>query len=273
MSTENTDKIGDDHVEPPSGLVFSNLSHSVFVNSNQCGYEILEMPHAQDTYLKYQKKKNKRLRFKHQNVYDLYHDERRLRIMANSDYVDNIKQFLENCPHVDSIINSCDSKKRTALHFASARGSDEIVHLLLQHGANPNLKDFNGNSPLHLSACTHHIRVITLLLRYGADAKACDTFGKTPLHLALSRLRTLKHKDYESYNAMKMKAEVGEIVLMLEEYFDKSGQDNERKNLDRISVKLREVNTNDDMDEVGCLLADFTQMTIESNAKPKMSEE
>ena len=247
MNTSITEKIEDNRIEPPSGLVFSNLSPSIFIKSNQGGYEIIETPHGQETYLKYERKKHKRLRFKNQHVYDLYHDERRLRIMANSDYVDNLKQFLENCAHVELIINSCDSKKRTALHFAAARGSDEIVHILLQHGANPNVKDFNGNSPLHLSACTHHIRVITLLLRFGADPKACDSFGKTPLHLALSRLRTLKLKDYQSYNAIKMKAEVGEIVLMLEEYFQKSGREDERMNLDKISTKLWEVNTNEDV--------------------------
>jgi ankyrin repeat protein len=39
--------------------------------------------------------------------------------------------------------------------------------LLLEKGADPNIKDPLGNTPLHLAACTNNIAVVTLLLKAG----------------------------------------------------------------------------------------------------------
>jgi ankyrin repeat protein len=38
------------------------------------------------------------------------------------------------------------------IYTGSAKGFKEIAALLLQHGANPNMKDFNGFTPLHEAA-------------------------------------------------------------------------------------------------------------------------
>lgn len=264
--------------EPPAGIIFSNvLPTDIFINMNNGGYEIIDTPHAQDTYTRHRKQ-----RTQHRKNYYLFHsaiDQRRLRILANSGYKDELQNFLEGCPNIEKVINSSDNKKRTALHFAASRGSDEIVHALLQYGADPNLRDFNGNTPLHLAACTHHIRVITLLLRFGADVKATDSFGKTPLHLSLSRLKMFHSKDTtrtsreSAYSAAKKKAEMGEIVAMLKEYFEKSGQKNEHTKICELTKNLLHMQTVDEVNEMGSLLSNFTQMTIDAAAKSKMSEE
>ena len=246
--------------EPPAGIVFSNiLPQQLVVSKNQAGYEILEAQPVQHDYKQSTKTKPKnkhRLRVDPMTYHNLL--ERRLRILANSGYVDEMRTFLQSTYHVDQLINRHDNKGRTALHFASSRGSDEIVHTLLEHGANPNIQDFNGNTPLHLAACTHHIRVITLLLRFGADASATDAFGKTPLHLALSRLNLLQ-KRYGSgnagcYGSGKLKAEVLEIVGMLKEYFEKSGREADRLKMCEIDMRLMKVTTDD---EVRVLMAPF----------------
>ena len=239
--------------EPPAGIIFSNvLPTDIFINIGQGGYEIIDTPHAQDTYTRHRKHRT----FQRRNNYMLHStfiQERRLRILANSGYIEELRKLLENCSHTESVINGSDNKKRTALHFAASRGSDDIVHLLLLHGADPNVRDLNGNTPLHLAACTHHIRVITLLLRFGADVKATDSFGKTPLHLSLSRLRMLQSRDVHRsgkasvYTATKRKADVGEIVAMLTEYFDKSGQKDEHVRICEINKKLWEVQTEDEV--------------------------
>ncbi|MEE6518114.1 hypothetical protein FKM82_028825 [Ascaphus truei] len=53
---------------------------------------------------------------------------------------------------LDEGIDPCaaDDKGRTALHFASCNGNDQIVSLLLDRGADPNQRDGLGNTPLHL---------------------------------------------------------------------------------------------------------------------------
>ncbi len=60
-------------------------------------------------------------------------------------------------------VNCCDDKQRTCLHIASSRGNLEIVHLLLEYGANPNLRDCVNNLPIHLAIIASHVPVVTLL--------------------------------------------------------------------------------------------------------------
>merc|ERR1712150_58478 len=95
-----------------------------------------------------------------------------------------------------------------------------------------------------------------------------DAFGKTPLHLAFSRLHLLNSRDIgktrDNYSAQKRKAEVGEIVAMLKEYFDKSGREDDHLKMCELNEKLMKVTTNDEVDEIGSLLSNFTQMSIDS---------
>ena len=43
------------------------------------------------------------------------------------------------------------------MYAGSSKGFKEIAALLLQHGANPNMKDFNGFTPLHEAAVSVNI--------------------------------------------------------------------------------------------------------------------
>lgn len=88
-------------------------------------------------------------------------------------------------------INCYDDKQRTCLHIASSKGNLEIVRLLLNYGANPNLRDCVCNLPIHLAIISSHVPVVTLLLEAGTDINTLDLNGKTVLHLAGTRLRWL----------------------------------------------------------------------------------
>jgi ankyrin repeat protein len=78
----------------------------------------------------------------------------------------------------------------TPLHLASHWGKPEVVQVLLDHGANPNVEDNLLGTPLHHVAAGRYesqedgIRVAQLLLECGVDVNAQDTNCETPLHLA-----------------------------------------------------------------------------------------
>ena len=58
----------------------------------------------------------------------------------------------------------------TALMFATDKGNLEVVNLLLEKGANPNINDtFYGSSPFLLSFSKGNIEIIKSMLNHGAD--------------------------------------------------------------------------------------------------------
>ena len=76
----------------------------------------------------------------------------------------------------------------TALHTAVAfRADPSAVELLIQAGADVNLKtleSFDGWTPLHGAAARGSADVIAVLLKHGADPAARDAKGMTPLQVA-----------------------------------------------------------------------------------------
>ncbi|KAF9768707.1 hypothetical protein IL306_013948 [Fusarium sp. DS 682] len=68
---------------------------------------------------------------------------------------------------------------RTALSLA-AQADDEVVTMLLDNGARPNIADRYGRLPLHFSSCTPAI--IRALVNGGLDINATDMDGNTALH-------------------------------------------------------------------------------------------
>ena len=146
-------------------------------------------------------------------------------------------------------LDAPDEKRRTALHICAANGADDMVQLLLQNGANPNVRDIKGNTPLHLAACSAKVPIITLLLSHGADICALDFNGQTPLHLALSRLKILKtdsgHRT--SYSALKIKADVKDIADLLKEYLDREGTLVQKSEIGSLRNKLQHLTTEEEV--------------------------
>ena len=62
-------------------------------------------------------------------------------------------------------LNKLDQQGRTLLHYTGCRGQYHMIELLLEKGADPNIKDKNGNTPLHWCG---HIDIVELLISYGA---------------------------------------------------------------------------------------------------------
>jgi ankyrin repeat protein len=102
--------------------------------------------------------------------------------------VNTARLLLEHCVDLDAQTESHE----TALHFAAFHGRPGITQLLLDHGANPNTENEQGDTPLHsVSGGKHNsqehgasVGIARLLLERGVDvdARAKDKF--TPLHSA-----------------------------------------------------------------------------------------
>jgi hypothetical protein len=70
----------------------------------------------------------------------------------------------------------------TPLHDAAVNGHVEIARLLLQNGAEVNMKSNYGWTPLLCSAIQGHVDILHLLVENGADLEAQDVDGERALH-------------------------------------------------------------------------------------------
>jgi uncharacterized protein len=77
-----------------------------------------------------------------------------------------------------------NAQEVTALHAGASRGGAEIVKMLLEAGADPNVKQERGFVPLHSAAANGNVAVVELLLKHGAHAGAKADDGKTPADMA-----------------------------------------------------------------------------------------
>jgi ankyrin repeat protein/ribosomal protein L40E len=78
----------------------------------------------------------------------------------------------------------------TPLHIAAGHGRFDIVKILVENGANVNVKDLMGFTPLHSAILGNHLAIVKFLIENGADVNAkvenCLTKWNwcTSLHLA-----------------------------------------------------------------------------------------
>ncbi|NWZ47819.1 ANKR7 protein, partial [Haliaeetus albicilla] len=91
-------------------------------------------------------------------------------------------QIQENCQ-----LNHADNFKRSPLTMAVQCQQEKCVALLLQHGADPNLADADGNTALHPAVVSPNTTVAGLLLEHNANINAQNREGYTPPNLAVSK--------------------------------------------------------------------------------------
>jgi ankyrin repeat protein len=75
-----------------------------------------------------------------------------------------IKELLEQYP---TLVHAQATWGETALGAAAQTGQREIAEWLIEHGAQVNLRDFNGKTPLRLAMDNNHKDVGYLLWQYG----------------------------------------------------------------------------------------------------------
>ena len=103
-------------------------------------------------------------------------------------YFDVVQYLLE---HGIDVGTEAYTEHSTALHLASYYGGFKVAQLLLNHGADINVRGKNGQTPLHGAVDKLHddapdwyFSTIQFLLEHGADVAAQDHDYLTPLHLA-----------------------------------------------------------------------------------------
>ncbi|TRX93664.1 hypothetical protein FHL15_005340 [Xylaria flabelliformis] len=106
-----------------------------------------------------------------------------------------VKELIQH-PECVWYINNADKYGRAALHEAAARGSCDIVEILLAIGADVDVRDADDMTPLHLMVWyrtskkdihkngnqNSSTRILRGLLIFGADVNTKDSNGSTPLH-------------------------------------------------------------------------------------------
>ncbi|KAJ5037252.1 uncharacterized protein L3040_007429 [Drepanopeziza brunnea f. sp. 'multigermtubi'] len=81
-------------------------------------------------------------------------------------------------------VHAIESRGKTSLHLAVARDSDDIVELLLRHGAEISARSDGGWTALHNACELGSEKIVRILLGAGSDINAKLLNGMTPLHLA-----------------------------------------------------------------------------------------
>ncbi|MCK9337550.1 MAG: ankyrin repeat domain-containing protein [Arcobacteraceae bacterium] len=115
-----------------------------------------------------------------------------LRINEETDYISILKRILLLNPR----INKPKINGQTALFKVVLFDDLELIEVLLNNGADANLRDLEGNTPLSLlvdsglkikklSLKEVFIKKLLFLLRYRVDINAKDSDGKTVLHKAV----------------------------------------------------------------------------------------
>lgn len=129
-----------------------------------------------------------------------------------------VKAFLDK--GVD--VNAKSNYGATALSFACDKGHTEVVRLLLERGADPNVKDtFYGEMPIGWALDKGHTEVVKLMLAHGAQGKeralvagadsgnleivkaALDKGGLKPETLSSALSRATKNKHPEVVELLK----------------------------------------------------------------------
>jgi len=122
-----------------------------------------------------------------------------LHVAAERGYVEIVELLLSRKWRVE--VDARDGRGFTPLQYAcfgllhagpvSVGRYRDVVVALLRRGADPDVRDEEGNTVLHWAASRRHGWVVDLLVRYGADLYAKNKRGRTPLDVAVGEAKTV----------------------------------------------------------------------------------
>ncbi|KAK8745455.1 hypothetical protein OTU49_000194 [Cherax quadricarinatus] len=83
-----------------------------------------------------------------------------------------------------TVVDSTGYDGRTALQKAVMVGNLPVIRLLLQYGADPNLRAQSGETAVHIACCRGLLNVVVTLLKHGGDPMVADGTGRVGIHCA-----------------------------------------------------------------------------------------
>jgi hypothetical protein len=105
---------------------------------------------------------------------------------------DDVRQILTSHPElIERRLTVNRWINPTALHYCALHGKRVVAKVLLELGANPDVRSSRGRTPLHDCARHGKLDAAKVLLELGANPDARSSRGRTPLHSACGWKRPL----------------------------------------------------------------------------------
>ena len=126
----------------------------------------------------------------------------------------------------------------------------KILRILIEHGADVNMRDEEGDTALHEAVNMSRAEAVRLLLKAGADPTACNKIGVSPISLArlknyteILALLTSQREDIAQMSEIKASISLRSIMLKHNHYGDPIGNELNigNPNYDACLAELREI--------------------------------
>ncbi|KAF3229698.1 hypothetical protein TWF106_000148 [Orbilia oligospora] len=82
-------------------------------------------------------------------------------------------------------LERADNESRTAVLFATTKGYEDIVQVLIESGANPEAKNNSGDAAILLAVGNGHESIVRMLIGIGVNLETRDKRGRTALMVAV----------------------------------------------------------------------------------------
>ena len=104
----------------------------------------------------------------------------------------------------------------TALHFAALSEYPYILEILMEYGADLNVKNLNGETPLHWACASGNFHPVLVFVNFGVGLLE-DRNGDTPLHWAIEggkiQIAKFLAPRYQSLNQKINKSGISPLAL------------------------------------------------------------
>jgi len=112
-----------------------------------------------------------------------------------TDSLSTLELLLENGAKIEIVDSECETgcatNNSSPLHLAASRGKTPFVQVLVDNGADVNIKNEELNqTPLQLAAALGYTDIVKILIEKSCDIDAKDFKGKTALELAIEHGNT-----------------------------------------------------------------------------------